>query len=43
MGLSWLNYSKLSEELDVLDDHTQIASRFNMKYRIYSNKRSGRQ
>ena len=39
-------WSKLSDELDVLDDHTQIASsagegtqrttRINMKYRIYS-------
>ena len=46
-------WSKLSDELDVLDDHTLIASRagegtrrttqINMKYRIYSNKRSGRQ
>ena len=39
-------WSKLSDELDVLDDHTQIASRagegtrrtirFNLKYRIYA-------
>ena len=39
-------WSKLSDELDILDDHTQIASRagegarrttrINMKYRIYS-------
>ena len=39
-------WSKLSDELDVLDDHTRIASRagegtrrtirINMKYRIYS-------
>ena len=46
-------WSKLSEKLDVIDDHTQIASRagegtrrttqINIKYRIYSSKRSGRQ
>ena len=46
-------WSQVSEELDVLDDHTQIASRagegtrrttqINMKFRIYSNKHSGRQ
>ena len=39
-------WSKLSDELDVLDDHTQIANRageetrrttrINIKYRIYS-------
>ena len=44
-------WSKLSDELDGVDDHTQIASRagewtrrtarINMKYRIYSNKRRG--
>ena len=46
-------WSKLSEELDVIDDHTQTVSRagegtrrttqIKMKYRIYHNKRSGRQ
>ena len=44
-------WSKLSDELDVLDDHTQIASRagegtrrttrINMKYRIYSPGEGG--
>ena len=41
-------WSKRCDELDVLDDHTQMANRagegtrrttrINMKYRIYSNK-----
>ena len=44
-------WSTLCDELDVLDDHTQITSRagvrtrrttrINMKYRIYSNKHPG--
>ena len=44
-------WSKLCDELDVLDEHTQIASRaevgtrkttrINIEYRIYSNKRPG--
>ena len=44
-------WSKLCDELDVLDGHTQIASRAgkgrrrkaqsDMKYRIYSNNRRG--
>ena len=42
-------WSKLCDELDVLDDHTQMANRagegtrrttrINMKYHSYSNKR----
>ena len=53
MGLSFKAllqqmWSKLTDELDVLDDHTKIVSRagegtrrttrINMKYRIHSNK-----